>query len=440
MLRVRPRLSTRFFGVDVRAAGRDNRARPTASAAPRRAPADCRYARAWWRLPTRLLATVALRRCAVIWHSPCLLSNAAMSHLRKPAPEAAADAPSAMNVRLRGTRLRIAWAIWLAAVACGVVLLIGFEPFRMLQLQGLAADNVAGLGALGLSPGRLRRLPQRARPGTIRRLRRRRDRHLPAPAGHLAHHHGVRRPDRTRRRHDAPGGFLRRRAAPEWRWFALLVTCAVNISSITALVLLPDGRFVPRYTGPLTAFWAVGIVVRYVFFPQFARPDGRPAAGALDPGPVDVAARPAAGHRRFHHRRHRADPALPAPHRCDAAPADQVVRVRRRRGGGGHRALPAPGDLLPALRTPGVPRVLFALVGVSAFYVSVMMVPVTLAFALAALPAVGGRRGHQPLAGLRRAHRRAARRVLRQRRRLQWLFAAADRRASRRWRSSHRRS
>jgi len=42
---------------------------------------------------------------------------------------------------------------------------------------------------------------------------------------------------------------------------------------------------VPRYTRPVTAFWAVAIVVRYVFFPQFARPDGRPVTGTLDPGP-----------------------------------------------------------------------------------------------------------------------------------------------------------
>ena len=38
-------------------------------------------------------------------------------------------------------------------------------------------------------------------------------------------------------------------AAPEWRWFAIWFTCVVNSASITALVLLPDGRFVPRYSG-----------------------------------------------------------------------------------------------------------------------------------------------------------------------------------------------
>src|SRR6185436_2982167 len=75
-------------------------------------------------------------------------------------------------------------------------------------------------------------------------------------------------------------------AAPaEWRWFAVLLTCVVNTCSVTCLVLFPDGRFVPAYMKPMTVFWGLCIVARYVFFPQFARPDGRPLAGTADPGP-----------------------------------------------------------------------------------------------------------------------------------------------------------
>jgi len=286
-----------------------------------------------------------------------------------------------MNTRLRGRRLHIAWCVWLGAVACGIALLVGFEPSRMLQLQGLAADNATGLGALGLSEGTfvayLTGLDTLlfavfAAAGVIIFLRKP-DTWLTimVSAALIVHGAAMTRPE------DSFGS-----APAEWRWFALFVTCAVNIASITALVLLPDGRFVPRYTRWLTVLWAMGIVVRYVFFPQFARPDGRPAAGTLDPGPwmsllillLAIGGFITGGIAQVQRYRRL----------TDATQRQQIkwyvfgvaVAVV------GIVLFQLPAIFVPSLRTPGVPRVLFALLGVSAFYLSVMIVPITLAFAL----------------------------------------------------------
>src|SRR4026209_153262 len=59
-------------------------------------------------------------------------------------------------------------------------------------------------------------------------------------------------------------------APPEWRLFGIVVTCLATIASITALVVIPDGRFVPSYSRFTVAFWAICGVARYFFLPQFA--------------------------------------------------------------------------------------------------------------------------------------------------------------------------
>ena len=286
-----------------------------------------------------------------------------------------------MNARLRGNRLHIAWCVWVLAVACGIAFLIAFEPSRLLQLRGLAADNGSGLAALGLSEhafvAYLTGLDTAlfavfAAAGIVIFLRKP-DTWLTimVSAALIVHGAAMTRPE------DSFGS-----APAEWRWFALLVTCAVNIASITALVLLPDGRFVPRYTRPLTALWAMGIVVRYVFFPQFARPDGRPVAGTPDPGPwmsllillLAIGGFVTGGIAQIQRYRQRTD-------------ATQRQQIKWYVFGvtvavAGIVLFQLPAICVPSLRVPGVPRVLYALLGVSAFYLSVMIVPVTLAFAL----------------------------------------------------------
>ena len=304
-----------------------------------------------------------------------------MRHLRQPDAGRAADSPNAMTAPLRGARLRLAWGVWAVAVLCGVALLIGFAPPRVLQLRGLAGDNAVGLATLGLSQGvfvdyliglDLALFLVFAAAGITIFLRKP-DTWLTilVSAALIVHGAAMTRPE------DTFGG-----ASAEWRWFALLLTCAVNIGSITALVLLPDGRFVPRYTRPLTAFWAIAIVVRYVFLPQFARPDGRPVAGTLDPGPwmsllillLAIGGFITGGIAQAQRYRRLTDTTQRQQIKWYVFGIAAAVA--------GIVLFQLPAIFVPSLRTPGVPRVLFALLGVSAFYLSVMIVPITLAFAL----------------------------------------------------------
>ena len=282
---------------------------------------------------------------------------------------------------LRGPRVRVARGVWAAAVFLGLVFLVGLEPARMQQLRGLASDNAAGLAALGLSQESLVEYLSCldlllflvfAAVGILIFLRRS-DNWLTivVSAGIILQGAAMTRPEDS---------FA---AVPaDWRLFALVWTCLVNICSVTCLVLLPDGRFVPRYTRPMTAFWALCIVVRYVFFPQFARPDGRPAAGTMDPGPwmsllilaLAIGGFVTAGIAQVQRYRRLTD----APQRQQIkwyvfGVAVAVVGIV---------LFQLPAIFVPAVRTPGVPRVLFALLGVPAFYFSVMAIPVTLAFAL----------------------------------------------------------
>src|SRR5215472_3544305 len=147
---------------------------------------------------------------------------------RRPHVGRPADPPNAMSAPLRGARLHLAWAVWVAAVLCGVILLVAFEPPRLMQLRGLAVDNAAGLAALGLSQGAfvdyLMGLDTAlflvfAAAGVIIFLRKP-DTWLTilVSTGLIVHGAAMTRPE------DSFGA-----APPEWRWFALCVTCAVNI-------------------------------------------------------------------------------------------------------------------------------------------------------------------------------------------------------------------
>ncbi len=294
---------------------------------------------------------------------------------------AASAVRNAMSAPLRGRRLRIAWSVWAAEVLLALVFLVGLGPVRIRQLRDLAADNAPGLAALGLSPNffltymsglDLLLFLVFAGVGILIFLRKP-DNWLTiiVSFGIIAQGAAMTRPEDT---------FAA--APPEWRWFALALTCVVNITSITCLVLLPDGRFVPRYTKPLTAFWAVCIVARYVFMPQFARPDGRPLAGATDPGPwmalliliLAIGGFITAGIAQVQRYRSLTDSTQRQQIKWYVFGVAVAV--------GGIILFQLPAIFIPSVRSPGVPRVLFALFGQPAFYLSTMMVPITLAFAL----------------------------------------------------------
>ena len=286
-----------------------------------------------------------------------------------------------MSAVLRGTQLRLARSAWAVTVLLGLVFLAGLEPARTLQLRGLAADNAAGLAALGLSQTAfvnyltaldLLLFVVFAAVGILIFLRKS-DNWLTTVVsfGIILQGAAMTRPE------DSFGAAL-----PDWRLFAVGLTCLIAICSITCLVLLPDGRFVPRYTQPLTVFWAACTVARYVFFPQFARPDGRPMAGAVDPGPwvslliliLALGGFITAGIAQVQRYRQLTD-------------ATQRQQIKWYVFGlalavVGIVLFQLPAIFVPAVRTPGVPRVLYALLGVPAFYFSTMMVPTTLALAL----------------------------------------------------------
>jgi len=323
------------------------------------------------------LSTLATKRTrAAPWHSLCCEPAGDGN-----APPTCAESGAAVSAPLRGKRLRLARSVWAVAVFLGLVFLAGLEPARMQQLRGLASDNAAGLAALGLSQEFLVNYLSGldlllflifAAVGILIFLRRS-DNWLTivVSLGIILQGAAMTRPEDS---------FAM--APADWRWFALAWTCLVNICSITCLVLLPDGRFVPPYTRPMTVFWALCIVARYVFFPQFARPDGRPAAGTLDPGPwmsllilvLAIGGFVTAGIAQVQRYRRL----------TDATQRQQIkwyvfgvtVAVV------GIVLFQLLAIFVPAVHTPGVPRVVFAVLGVPAFYLSVMTIPITLAFAL----------------------------------------------------------
>ena len=284
-----------------------------------------------------------------------------------------------MSATLRGRSLHLAWCVWVVAVLLGLAMLIGLEPSRLQQLREVAMDNAPSLAALGLSPEFFVRYTTAfddllfgvfAAIGILIFLRKP-DHWLSIliSMNVIVEGAAMTRPE------DSFGS-----APPEWQWFAVALTCLVNISSIVGLVLLPDGRFVPSYTRVTTVFWGVGIVARYVFFPQSARPDSLP--GAADPGPLlslivfalAVGGYVSGGVAQVQRYRRMTDPIRRQQIKWYVfGVAVAVVGIV---------LFQIPGLFIPALQKPGVPRLLFTMVGMPAFYLSVMTIPVTLAFAL----------------------------------------------------------
>ena len=288
---------------------------------------------------------------------------------------------STMAAPLSGRHLLLARAVWVFGVCIAAALLFGLAPMRMQQFWGLAADNHDGLTALGVSDQAFVRyltvldgliLLAFEAAGVLIFLRKS-DNWLTilVSVGLVVQGVAMIRPE------DSFGA-----APPEWRWFAVVVTCLVAIVCIAGLVLIPDGRFVPSYTRPMVGFWALCIFARYLFLPQFARPDGRPMPGAFDPGPgmsllilfLAIGGFVMGGIAQVQRYRRLTD-------------ATQRQQIKWYVFGValavvGIVLFQLPAVFVPAVRTPGVARALFALIGVPAFYFSVMAVPITLTFAL----------------------------------------------------------
>ena len=310
--------------------------------------------------------------------APDAAAVAAPSAPRRRVPPSAA---SWMSAPLRGRKLRAARLAWCLAVFVAALFLVGLAPARMNQIFSLAADNAEGLRQLGLSEeffaGYLTALDLLlslvfAGCGIILFLRKS-DNWLSILVSVCAIVQGVAmvRPEDT-------FGV----APPEWRTFAILLTAAVGIACILCLVVLPDGRFVPAYTKPVTGFWAVCLVARYGFFPQFARPDGRPVSDVANPGPwvsllilmLAIGGFVTAGVAQVQRYRRLTD-------------ATQRQQIKWYVFGltvaiVGIVVTQLPAIFLPAVHDPGVARIVYALVAVPVFYLATMTIPVTLLFAL----------------------------------------------------------
>jgi signal transduction histidine kinase/CheY-like chemotaxis protein/HPt (histidine-containing phosphotransfer) domain-containing protein len=296
----------------------------------------------------------------------------------------AAREPSAsnwMNMPLRGRKLRVARLVWCVCVLLAAIFIVALAPGRMRQITDLAADNAQGLLALGLSEAFFVNylttldvfLALVFVACGIAQFLRKSDNRLSILCSACAVVQGAAmiRPE------DSFGI-----ATPEWRAFAIAMTAAASIGCIASLVLLPDGRFVPPYTKSATFFWAVCIVVRYACFPQFARPDGRPASGIANPGPglalliltLAIGGFVTAGVAQVQRYRRLTD-------------ATQRQQIKWYTFGlavaiVGIVVTQLPAIFFPGLRAAGVPHVVYALVAAPMFYLATMTVPVTLTFAL----------------------------------------------------------
>jgi len=288
---------------------------------------------------------------------------------------------SSVKTTLRGRPLHLARALWVIAALCGVLMLVGLAPARLEQLRGLAADNAQGLAALGLSEDVFFEylltldlvLSLVFVVAGILIFLRNSDSWMAILLSGALIAQGIImiRPE------DTFGA-----APPEWRWFGLMVTCLTTIAAIASLVLLPDGRFVPSYTRPMVVFWSLCTVVRYGFLPQFARPDGRPMHGAVEASPwvsllillLAIGGFIMGGIAQVQRYRRLTD--MVQRQQIKWYVFGVVVAIS------GIVLFQLPAIFVPAVRVPGEARVLYALLGVPAFYFSVMVVPVTLSFAI----------------------------------------------------------
>ncbi|MBI3786547.1 MAG: response regulator [Deltaproteobacteria bacterium] len=286
-----------------------------------------------------------------------------------------ADAP------LRGGQLLAARALWAALLVASVVALIGLTPARMAQLRGLASDNSLGLAELRLSEplfvGYMVSLDAAivlvfTAVALVIFWRRSNDRvGMLVSLGMITN-----------------GIFLTRsdevvaNAGPFLQHFGSVLLVVANSLGVIGLAIIPDGRFVPRWSLPASIFWTGGLAVRYLLLSQFARPDGRFSAHMADPGPwVSFAVLMLAiggyltnGFAQIQRYRHWAS-------------ATERQQVKWYVGGVGCAmlgvlAFQLPAIWIPSLRQPGMARVIYAMAGLTLYYLSVAMLPITIGISI----------------------------------------------------------
>jgi signal transduction histidine kinase/DNA-binding response OmpR family regulator len=282
---------------------------------------------------------------------------------------------------LNGWRLTAARAGWVVLVAVSLTALAALGPARMAQLHGLASDNHLALAELDLSENLFVGYIAAWDIGlvlvfsTVALLifwRRSSD-----PLGLLVSAALI-----------VKGIFLTRSdevvaaAGAPWHWLGAILLVVSNSLAIICLSIVPDGRFVPRWTRLAAVFWTACLAVRYLLLSQYARPDGRFIAHAVAPGPwlslgvllLAIGGYLSGGVAQIQRYRH-------------FASATERQQVKWYIGGVacamlGVVAFQLPAIWMPSLRVPGVPRVIYAMVGLPAFYLSVAMVPITIGISI----------------------------------------------------------
>ncbi|HUI25702.1 MAG TPA: response regulator [Candidatus Kryptonia bacterium] len=278
---------------------------------------------------------------------------------------------------ISGWRLAAARTLWALLAVASIAALIALGSARIAQLQGLASDNRAGLAALHLSErgfvGYIVLLDLSitlvfSAVGAVIFWRRSDDRlGLIVSLGLIMNGVFLTRSDET----VAVAG-------PALHWLGAVLLVVANGLGIVGLAMMPDGRFVPRWTRPASVFWVLCLAVRYLLLSQFARPDGRFDAHAIDPGPwlsFGVLLLAIGGYL--------SSGVAQIQRYLRWAGATERQQVKWYVGGVacamlGVVAFQLPAIWMPSLRTPGVARVIYALAGLTAFYASVTMIPITI--------------------------------------------------------------
>ncbi|HVM95697.1 MAG TPA: response regulator [Candidatus Acidoferrales bacterium] len=285
------------------------------------------------------------------------------------------------DLPLRGGKLIAARVVWAVLIAASVFTLLALTPARMTQLRGLANDNVGGLAELHLSEqifvGYMVSLDVLivlvfTAVALVIFWRRSNDRvGIFVSLGMIMNGIFLTRSDEV----VAHGG-------PFLHPFGSLLIVVANSLGVIGLAIIPDGRFVPPWSLPASVFWTIGLAIRYFLLSQFARPDGRFNAHMVDPGPwvsfgvllLAIGGYLCNGAAQIQRYRHYAS-------------AIERQQVKWYVGGVGCAmlgvlAFQLPAIWVPALREPGMARVIYAMAGLTLFYASVAMLPITIGISI----------------------------------------------------------
>ena len=282
---------------------------------------------------------------------------------------------------ISGWRLSAARTLWLVLVFTSLVALAALGPARMAQLRGLASDNHSALLELGLNDSAFVGymaafdavlMALFSAVGLVIFWRRSND-----PLGLLISLGLIMNGVCLTRSDEVVAA-----AGVPWQGLGTLLMVLANSLGVVGLAIMPDGRFIPRWARPASVFWIGCLIVRYVFLSQYARPDGRFIAHAIDPGPwvsLGVLLLAIGGYLS-------SGVAQIQRYLRWASPTERQ-QVKWYVGGVGCAmigvvAFQLPAVWMPSLREPGVARVLYAMVGLPAFYLSVTMIPVTIGISI----------------------------------------------------------